>query len=393
MCPNKKRINLVELERYRLPIYSRKSKEKIVYFYVLDPRSVVEGNPKMVRIRKKFNHIHGAREREEAALRFREEVARKLREGWNPLEQDCGTKGFTPFEDVLEKYFGWLQKLLKDNVITNKTFQDYKSRLDMLKKFNDKKNARIMYIYQLKTAYIESFLEWVYVDRDNSPRTRNNYLTWFSSFCGWLVQTGYADSNPSANIKNLKEKDKIRTVIAIEDMEKLRAYLMERDSYFLLCCMMQYYTFIRPNELMQLKVGDISVEEQTVFVSHKISKNRKDGKVTLPVRVIRFMEELGVLGHPATNYLFSHKFRPGAERCSPRKIISKWMNLRKALDFPKNYQFYSLKDTGITDMIDVAGLSTAKDQARHSSVAITNHYVKNQQLVVHPELKNFEGNL
>ena len=152
MCPNKKRINLVELERYRLPIYSRKSKEKIVYFYVLDPRSVVEGNPKMVRIRKKFNHIHGAREREEAALRFREEVARKLREGWNPLEQDCGTKGFTPFEDVLEKYFGWLQKLLKDNVITNKTFQDYKSRLDMLKKFNDKKNARIMYIYQLKTA-------------------------------------------------------------------------------------------------------------------------------------------------------------------------------------------------------------------------------------------------
>ena len=59
---------------------------------------------------------------------------------------------------------------------------------------------------------------------------------------------------------------------------------------------------------------------------------------------------------------------------------------------PSHYQFYSLKDTGITDAIDRVGLTVAKDQARHSSVATTNRYVRKGQLKAHPELKDFEGN-
>ena len=135
MFPLQKKLNLTELESYRLPIYNKKAKEKVVYFYVLDPQSVIDGNPKLVRIRKKFNHIHGARERDDAALRFRDEVSRKLRTGWNPLIQEQGTKGFTTIQDVLEKYERYLKKMLKDEVFTKDTHRDYSSRFDMFKQY------------------------------------------------------------------------------------------------------------------------------------------------------------------------------------------------------------------------------------------------------------------
>ncbi|MDO4180082.1 MAG: hypothetical protein Q4D36_02195 [Bacteroidales bacterium] len=63
------------------------------------------------------------------------------------------------------------------------------------------------------------------------------------------------------------------------------------------------------------------------------------------------------------------------------------------MNFPDTYQFYSLKGTDITDTIDRVRLSVAKDQARHSSVATINKYVRKEQLSAYPELKNFEGNL
>lgn len=391
MFTSGKKINLTELEGYRLPIYNRKSKDKIVYFYVLDPQSVIDGNPRMVRIRKKFNHIHGARERDDAALRFRDEVSRKLRSGWNPLIQDSTVKGFTTMEEVMEKYGRYLKKMQKDGVFTVKTCTDYGSRFDMFRQFLDV--SPIQYVYQLDTPFVESFLEWVYIDRDTSPRTRNNYRLWISVFCTFLRQNGYLKVNPVEGVKNLRENDKFRKALTASDLKRMHDHLNEHDKPFLLVCMMLYYTFIRPNELMCLKVGDISVKEQTVFVSHTISKNRKDGKATLPARVIRLMIELGVLSYPSSYYLFSKDFMPGAEERDARAISYRWRVMRKALGFPPYYQFYSLKDTGITDAIGTVGLTVAKDQARHSDISVTNKYVVKDQLHAHPELKNFEGKL
>ena len=391
MSSSKKKLNLIEFERYRLPIYNRKSKDKIVYFYVLDPQSLVDGQPKLVRIRKKFNHIHGVRERDEAALRFRDEISRKLRDGWNPLIQESGVKAFTTMEEVNGRYEKYLKKMLKDEVFTKKTYTDYHTRFSMFLQYIQ--HSPILYVYQLDTPYAESFLEWVYVDRDTNPRTRNNYRLWLSTYCTFLKQNGYLKENPTESIKKLREKDKIRKVLSVGDLSRLRTYLQEYNRPFLLCCMMQYYTLIRPKELMLLKVGDISVKDQTVFVSHNVSKNRKDGKTTLPSKVIKMMIELGVLAYPSDYYLFSHGFIPGVEPISGQRITERWANLRTALGFPKSYQFYSLKDTGIVDMISSTNIKVAQDQARHSDISITNRYVEKDQLTAHPELKNFDGNL
>lgn len=393
MFSEPKKISFAEIEKYRLPIYNRKGKEKFVYFYVLDPDSVIEGNPKLKRIRKKFNHIHSKKERDEAALRFRDEVSIKLKQGWNPLILESGKKGFTLYTIAFDKYEMYIKKLLKDKSLKEKTVIDYSSRLKQLREYNEKLESKMVYIYQMDHCYIEGFLEYVYVERDTSPKTRNNYLRWISAFCNYLHNNGYIASNSAEKITFLREDDKQRKPLSAADMKKLNNYLAEHNPDFLLACQVHYYTLIRPNELSNIRLNDISLKEQTIFVSKDISKNRKDGKVTLPAIVIRHMIDRNIFSYPGDSYLFGRNFKPSLDKADARIFREEWIKVREALDFPSYYQFYSLKDTGITDAIDRVGLSVTKDQARHSSVATTNKYVRKDQLTAHPELKNFEGNL
>jgi hypothetical protein len=48
--------------------------------------------------------------------------------------------------------------------------------------------------------------------------------------------------------------------------------------------------------------------------------------------------------------------------------------IRQELRLPDTYQFYSLKDSGITQMIAMLNVSEVRDQARHHSISITDVY-------------------
>lgn len=63
-----------------------------------------------------------------------------------------------------------------------------------------------------------------------------------------------------------------------------------------------------------------------------------------------------------------------------------------ALKFPKEYKFYSLKDSGITDMLR-SGLDplSVKEQARHSSLQITDAYTPRDVLNANPRLQSYKG--
>lgn len=390
MCSqlSKKLALKADILRYKPAIYSKKAKEKYVYFYVLDPDSVADGEPKLKRIRTKFNDYKSAKERDAAAIRYRDEVNAKLADGWNPLiEQSC-RKSWTATSVALENYEHYLKKMLKDGVMKKSTIVDYESRLNQLKIYI--KSHPIHYIYMFDKRYIDAFLEYMYVDRDCNPRTRNNYLCWISSMCGYLVDYGYISSNPCVSIKNMKVTEKKRKALSPDDLKRLFDYLSEDDPYFGLACMFHYYTLVRPNEMSYVRLQDINISKQTVYIPASHSKNGKDGVVTLPAVLIQRMAELEVFCYPSDYYLFGRGYKPAAKRFDSQNYSYRWIKVREELNFPDTYQFYSLKDTGITNIINKVGLNIAKDQARHSSVAVTNHYASSDQMHAHAELKNYD---
>jgi integrase len=154
---------------------------------------------------------------------------------------------------------------------------------------------------------------------------------------------------------------------------------------------MQYYTLIRPGELSNLKIGDISLRKQTIFVSKAFSKNRRDDNVGLNKIIIKLMLDLNIFQHTSDCYIFSHDFKPGKEHVGSDQFNKRWKVMRNALKWSDCYQFYSLKDSGIRDLASSEGVVVARDQARHRDISTTNRYIQHHD--VQPGTLNFEGNM
>jgi integrase len=143
-----------------------------------------------------------------------------------------------------------------------------------------------------------------------------------------------------------------------------------------------------------LKLSYFNLQNQTLFIPGEIAKNGDSATVTLPEKIIHLMLELRIFDNPGHYYLFSKDFRPGADRKHEKQFTDYWAhNVRKHLKFSDRYQFYSLKDTGITDMLQRYDVLTVRDQARHSDIKMTDKYTPKDRIKANPLIIKHDGML
>lgn len=380
MCPTPNTRGLSSVLGFKPPKY-HDGKQCYVDVYAFDPA-------KGAMRRKKYNIDRALpkRERAKVGADLCARLLVRLQGGWNPFAEVSSDRGYVKLEEVFTKYLGYVEKLSR-----RKTKFAYTSRINVLREYIASMQFPIVYAYQFDSAFVAGFLDWVYLDREVGPRTRNNYLGWCGAFCSFMVERKYIDSNPCAHISKLREDPKKRTAISPSDLQRIFDYLHKHDPYFCLACMMEYFTFIRPTELSHLKISYINIADKTVFVPGFISKNRKDSYVTLNDTVIKYLIQLGVFSHPGDSYLFGKGFRPNAERRGPDQFNKRWAKLRKELGLPQDKQFYSLKDSGIRDLANATGVVNARDQARHSDISTTNKYLSSSVGRAPAAAKSFKG--
>lgn len=370
---------------YTLPKLHNK-KNWYVDFCCYDP-----AERRMKRKKYMLDSIEKKSDRKRRAAEIIANLTSRLRAGWNPWAEASTERQYTKFADVTTLYLRYIDKLTTNNTLKKKTAYDYQSRMNMLLEYNSTRSASITYIYQFDQVYISDFLDYILLDRDSTARTRNNYRTWLSALCSWLQEKKYIDSNPIEKIKSLVEGEKIRSAMTEHDITRLKDYLMDTNKFFLLACMMEYYTFIRPDELSNIRLRDINIKSQKIFVSSSISKNRRDGMVGLNDSIIRLMIDLDIFSSPSSYFLFGRNFKPNLNKADSRIFREYFNKVRAFLRWPNCYQFYSLKDSGIRDLANAEGIVVARDQARHSDISTTNKYLKGDSLAVHEETKHFRG--
>lgn len=351
-------------------------KEWYVGFYAFDPAL-----NRMHRKKIKLNFIKGAGARRVYARGLIKRLNTKLEKGWNPWIEATNSKAFHTIEDVLFKYRKYLDKMLEDEIYREDTHESYTSYARNMDNWNNERKDKVIYIYQFDETFVQQFLEHIYIERDNVAVTRNNYLSWMKTFSTWLVQNRYLKSKPTEGFSSFgkKSKKKKRHYIEPGDMMKIKTTITNKNKHFLLACYILFYCFVRPKEMSKIKIKHISITRQTLFVPDSNSKNRNDGVVTIPVKVMQLMIDLDIFSYPGEYYLFSYGLIPGREYRDNKQFRDFWgRHVRQPLKLPKKYQFYSLKDTGITSMLMNQPAITVRDQARHSSLLETDTYTPHE---------------
>ena len=373
---------------YDLPTYKENKVGGYIEFYAYDPEQ-----GKMRRKRIKLNRIKGLTNRRTYARQVIKRLADQLNKGWNPwIAKD--TSDLMTFEDAASRYEIHIEKMLSNGYFRKETYDGYKSYLKIMREYILKKRPTY-YVYQFDRSFCVDFLDYVFIERDNGAQTRNNYLNFLRVFSGFLVEKGYLKSKPTDGISPISKRlyKKERECIPLDVVARIADYCREKEPDFLFACYLLYYCFIRPVEMTRLKVRHFNLKNCTLTIPGELSKNKKTQTVTLPKKVIQYGIEIGVFTAPADDFIFSYRLKPGREGIDPKHFRDHWDNVRRALRLKKEWKFYSLKDTGITEMCDRKMASIAvRDQARHSSLAITDIYTRHNASA-NKDIINLDGAL
>lgn len=385
----KKKTAIDEIVAWKTPRFHQAS-ECYVSLSAFDP-----SRGKMCLKKFMLGHIKGKRTQRVYGEALVKRLTEKLMQGWNPWIEIVQPLEYTSFDEACQRYEDYLMKLLGEHNMREESVTSYISRMRILKEWKEKEKINLYYTCQFNNILVGQFLDYVFIDRNNTLRTRNNYLAWLKTFCKYLVERGYVPSDPTEGYSCVKRKGQLknRDIIPDEVLKEIKYWLSENNKHFLLACYILHYLFVRPKEMSYLKVGDFDIKNKTLFLHGDRTKNHNDAVLTMPDHVLKLMIDLRVFDSPGSYYLFSKDFAPGSERRSEKAFRDYWLNhVRKNLKITDRYKFYSLKDTGITNMLRAnTDIITVRDQARHSSILITDIYTPKDIKNANDILLNYHG--
>lgn len=356
-----------------IPAELHENKEWIIVFYVLDPIKI-----KLVRQRKRVPKHKRIVERRVMAKRMIALINSNLEKGWNPILNNESSKSLTLLIDVANEYLNYLERDYRSGEIRKDTFRSYSSYMRNFILWLKTVGYSNEYVLNFKSPLVSEFLDYIYIERENTTTTYNNYLVGLRLLSKYMLRKGYIKNNPLDMFSNKKKAKKKRGVIEKVKIEEIFNELDQVEKEYSLLCKILFYCYVRPAELSKLKVKDILIEDNLIYLSPETSK-KKSGYVTIPARLINPITS-HLKNANKQDYLFSRNYcKPGKTQANGKMYYDRWIRYIVKKGYTKN-PLYSLKDSGITLALD-NGVSpvSVMNQARHSDLSITTSYIRKPQ--------------
>ena len=352
-----------------IPASIQETKNWEVIFYAKDPQTG-DLRRKRMRVRK----MKSITERRLYAKQIVMDVNRRLSQGWNPFTETDSVRSFHPIFKVFDSFLNDKRDLRPD------TLRSYKSEIKFLKSFISKYYGNDIYAVSFDQRKAIEYIDNIWETRKIEAVRYNNILAFCKLIFNWMIEKQYVKENPFSIIQKKKEAQKKRVMdIDPKDRKKIRDYLSKKNRAYYGIMMFAFHSLLRPKEISYIKIRDIDLKKKTVTVDGSIAKNGKTRYAPIPDVMVELVKELKDSVHiPRKNwYLFSDNFRPGPRQRDPREIARYWSDLRSTLKLKKEVQFYSLRDSGIIQMLrDGRSPKEVMEAADHSSIEVTNNYVK-----------------
>jgi len=210
-----------------------------------------------------------------------------------------------------------------------------------------------------------------------SNGTVMDYIGLFTRFFNDLIEKDIIIKNPFSKVKKLKVNQVGKK--PFNDLQKtiLKEEIAKCNPQLWLFIQFMVYTFIRPNELRLMVVGDIDIHDGKILVRREVSKNKKSQYVAIPTQLYKEIINSKMCDYPHDYYLFSLKGIPDVKPSYKDYFERKHRIILERLKFSPQHTIYSWKSTGVISAKEAGlDLKEIKEQLRHSSLDMTDKYLK-----------------
>lgn len=217
-----------------------------------------------------------------------------------------------------------------------------------------------------------------------TPTTYNNNLKMARTIFAWAVEKCYATENPFTKIKVKREEPKQRELIPVEDRIRIYNYFKEHRPEMCIVMQLVYVSLLRPIEITRVRVRQVNFAEHCIEMPNTQTKNGK-ARVGRMDEALEALLRKHVAGADPDDYLFANKiWKCGKEPMNNHTFANVWLAMRIELKLPASYQLYSLRDSGVNNLLE-AGVSAidTMQAAGHSDLSMTTRYAnhENKKLV------------
>lgn len=345
-----------------------------VEYYIVNPMTGLRER-KRVRLQRLVKKYGTKAQKRMAAQKVANEINRRVAGGWSPFFEQEDSRLYTPLDELRRIFL-----TAKENEgVRPATLRSYTSQTNIFLKWCRTVGIDKKFSGCFQRIDAVKFTDYM-ISRRNAHRTYNNCVKTLRVFFGWAVEHCYCDYNHFANIKMLSKEQKRRTLIDHESRQRIAMYFRQTRPQMEIVCKLVYYSAMRPAEIAKIKVGNVSLKDRYIYIPADVAKNGRARYATLSRDLISLL--VPVLKKADKElYLFGQ----GKDMAPGRKMIQKtyfskvWMQMRRDLALPETMQLYSLRDSGLSDMLH-AGIDplTVRQHADHSSAAMqdiyTNHH-------------------
>lgn len=316
----------------------------------------------------------------------RETLAKKYIRDFENNIDPISTKGLRYMlpEDAPENFANTIQ-LFTQALATIKfrveriTYLGYVSKIRVFHRWLNKARLSNLPIGQLNKQIAKSFMTSLKTDSAYSNTTFNHYKSSLAVLYDEVVE-GIDDLNnvnPFRLIKSLPEKNIPFKNIPEEYLFIIRENMPEYSMQLYLSCLLIYYQFIRPTELLRILLSDINFELKQITIRDDVNRKSKKARVIyLHQDIIDLMLQLEYDKMDTNLHLLGTDGAPAPIPVGQNYLKLKFMAFRKQFDIPAEFKLYGLKHTGNRGLA-ISGVNPHLQMRHngHSDLNMTQRYI------------------
>jgi len=294
----------------------------------------------------------------------------KLAGGWTPLGESQNTRHFTPLHMVIGDYLDEKAAELRPD-----TMRSYRSFCAGFEKWLDTVAPGCQAVLFNKVMAVR-YMDYCFKDRKLQGRSWNNQLKAARALFAWSVEKCYCKENPFAGIKTKREAEKRRVLIPADQRQRITEWCSSNNPGLLIVSQLVFYALIRPKEIRFLRVGDVFLNEHYIYINQNISKTHYARFAALTPDLEKLLSEW-IRNAKATDFLIGRDYKSCPVQQSNSRFVKDWEKMRKELNLNDKMQLYSLRDTGISEMLK-SGIDplSVMQHADHHDLSMTTRYAK-----------------
>ena len=256
----------------------------------------------------------------------------------------------------------------------------------LFQKWAEEKYGRTIYVDEVDRLLIQDYEMHILTELGNDGKTFNNKTEYLRNFFKVAKENNwYKGKNPLDKTVSQKKGYGSKNIpYTQEQIDKMKPFILENDPYLWNIICFIYYAFMRVSEIKKLRIRDIDLEENIIWVHDDTAKSKTRDSIPIAPGLRKIIDNMNLDKYDPSMHVIGSYKKPSDIMMGENYVTKHFLKVKQKFGLDKNsdYTVYGFKHTGAVRLYKkTKDIILLRNMCRHSNVSTTEIYLKSLGLL------------